>query len=57
VALVENYAASQLMALKTGLLVAAGVALAALLFTRVPRREPDEDEASPETALSPPTPS
>ena len=57
VALVENYAASQLMALKTGLLVAAGVALAALLFTRVPRREPGEDEASPETALSPAAPS
>ena len=42
-AIVEDYEAAQLQALKTGLLVAAGIALAALMFTgRLPSRRPEE---------------
>lgn len=43
-ALVQDYEAAQLQALKTGLLVAAAVALLALLFTRkLPSRRPSDD--------------
>jgi MFS family permease len=54
-ALVEDYEAAQLQALRTGLLVSAIVALAALMFTReLPSRRPEPaatgPEAEPETA-------
>jgi MFS family permease len=49
VALVEDYEDAQLQALKTGLLVAAGIALAALMFTgNLPARRP-EDVPDPAT--------
>ena len=53
-ALVQNYEAAQLQALKTGLLVAAAVALLALLFTRkLPSRRPtDEPEAEAVPAVA-----
>ena len=42
-ALVEDYEEAQLQALKTGLLVAAGIALAALMFTgHLPARRPED---------------
>jgi len=42
-ALVEDYEDAQLQALKTGLLVAAGIALAALMFTgNLPARRPED---------------
>jgi MFS family permease len=53
-ALVEDYEDAQLQALKTGLLVAAGIALAALMFTgHLPSRRPeDAPEPSLEGALA-----
>jgi hypothetical protein len=44
-ALVDDYEAAQLQALKTGLLVAAGIALAALMFTgQLPARRPGKPQ-------------
>ena len=53
-ALVQDYEAAQLQALRTGLLVAAAVALLALLFTRkLPSRRPtDEPEAEAVPAVA-----
>ena len=50
----QDYEAAQLQALKTGLLVAAAVALLALLFTRkLPSRRPtDEHEAEAVPAIA-----
>jgi len=49
-ALVQDYEAAQLQALRTGLLIAAAIALLALLFTRkLPSKRPDE-ESPPEPA-------
>ena len=50
----QDYEAAQLQALKTGLLVAAAVALLALLFTRkLPSRRPtDEPEAEAVPAVA-----
>ena len=43
-ALVEDYQEAQLQALRTGLFVAAVIALASLMFTRhLPGRRPDDD--------------
>ncbi len=51
-ALVEDYAEAQLLALKTGLLASALIAIATLLFTRaLPSRRPgEEDQAKPDVA-------
>jgi Na+/melibiose symporter-like transporter len=53
-ALVQDYEAAQLQALRTGLLVAAAVALLALLFTRnLPSRRPtDESESEAVPAIA-----
>jgi MFS family permease len=47
-AIIDSYGEAQLQALKTGLLVAAAVALFALLFTgQLPSRRPDDDPPPP----------
>jgi hypothetical protein len=52
-ALVEDYEAAQLQALRTGLLVAMGIALASLMFTRhLPARRPTDEAAEPTPAAA-----